>query len=208
MKLRDIVNQKIRKNSVQFNRSSNVDLNIFNSSNVKISKKRYSISPRKNLQDKYSSSIPNENNNNNESNFNKFAKRGSLKHISMKTVNRNKYQFDQPFQTNIQEVKKTTTQRKSVEFMDGKTKKLFQRYSLEDKRKIVSNNINKNSNSNNNKIKKTESFYGPSINKLENNIKTVLYNMKLQFEKQKDVTESEINDINIIDHLKIGRAHV
>jgi len=49
MKLRDKINQAKRRNSVTFISSSNVNLNLSNSSNAKISNKKYSVSPRKDL---------------------------------------------------------------------------------------------------------------------------------------------------------------
>ena len=194
MKLRDKFDHKIRRNSVEFNHSANEHLNLSNSSNVKISNKKYSASPKNNLSGNCSSLIQTEKNNNNKTNFNKFKKRGSFKHISMKNVDRNKYIFYQPFQMNMPEMKKSTTKRRSVEFMESKTKKFFQRYSLEDKGKLISYNKYNNY--------MVEPFYGSSMNKLENNIKNVLNNMRLQLEKQKEVNESEINDINFSENIK------
>ena len=198
MKLRDKINQAKRRNSVTFISSSNVNLNLSNSSNAKISNKKYSVSPRKDLSDNCSSSIRIEkkknNNNYNKINLDKFKKRDPIKHKTVKDVDRNKYLFYQPFQMNMPEMKKTSTRKSSVEFMESKTKKFFERYNIEDKGKLIL------SNKYNNYI--VEPFYGSSMNKLENNIKNVLNNMRLQFEKQNEVNETEINDINFTENIK------
>ena len=189
MKLR----HKIRRNSVQFNRSVNVDLNLSNSSKAIISTKKYSASPRNNLKDNCSNSIRIEKNNN-KVKSNKLKRRGSHKHITVKDNNTNKYKFYQPFQMNMPEMKRNKTRKNSVEFMGAKTKKFFEKYSLEDKGKLILYNKYNNY--------LAEPLYGSSMNKLENNIKNVLNNMKLQFEKQNEVNESEINDINFAVNLK------
>ena len=132
MKLR----HKIRRNSVQFNRSVNVDLNLSNSSKAIISTKKYSASPRNNLKDNCSNSIRIEKNNN-KVKSNKLKRRGSHKHITVKDNNTNKYKFYQPFQMNMPEMKRNKTRKNSVEFMGAKTKKFFEKYSLEDKGKLI-----------------------------------------------------------------------
>jgi hypothetical protein len=74
----------------------------------------------------------------------KNFKNSEHKHISMKNVNRNKYKFYKPFQINMPEDQRQLKRKNSNEIMGAKTKKLFRKYSLEDKEKIKTHLNNNN----------------------------------------------------------------
>ena len=152
-----------------------------------LSKNKFSITPRKKVSNNNTSLKGNVN-------YNNFKKTMVHKHISMKNVNRNKYKFYKPFQMNMPEVQKLPSRKKSIEMMETKTKKFFKMYSLEDKEKIktlLNNNYNDIL---------IEPFLNNPISELENNIKKVLNNMRLEIEKQKDISVSDLIDTNIIPH--------
>ena len=186
MKLKEKISK--RNSSLKDIHIAKLDLKLSNK-NCLLSKNKFSISPRKKMA---------RNNVNVLENLNKktFKKIIAHKHISMKNVNRNKYNFYKPFQMNMPEVQKQPKRKNSIEMMGTTTKKFFRRYSLEDKEKIK---LQINNNYNNNLI---EPILNNPINDLENNIKNVLNNIKLKIEKQNEIYAAEILETNIIPHNK------
>ena len=182
---------KINRKSLENNKSSGNELNL-NSSNIKLSSKYLSISP------KHKSSIKNNITQNENINFN-FRRNLMRKHISVKNINRFQYGYFKPSKHNSNiNIKNNNLRRKSVEFMQTKTKKFFKKYSLEDmeKFKVLNNNNNEYINYIN------ENSLDSQITKLENNIKIVLNNMRLKIEKEKDEMDSHLNDNNIQKNIK------
>ena len=190
MKPKENFNKRI--STVKDSHIANLDLNLSNK-NCLLQKNKFSISPRKKMP---------RNNINLYENINKkknFKKINSHKHISMKNINRNKYKFYKPFQINMPEDQRQLKRKNSNEIMGAKTKKLFRKYSLEDKEKIktqLNNHYNNNLN---------EPILNNPINDLENNIKKVLNNIKSKMEKKKDKYASDLTDCNLFPQNNIKR---
>ena len=182
---------RIKRKSLENNKYSGNELHL-NSSNIKISSKYLSISPKHKSNIK-NNIIQNENI--------KFKRNLMRKHISVKNINRFKYGYFKPSKHNSNiNIKNNNLRRKSVEFMQTKTKKFFKKYSLEDMEKFKSI-LNSNNNTDyNNYI--NENSLDSQITKLENNIKIVLNKMRLKIEKEKEEMDSHLNDNNIQKNIK------
>ena len=186
MKPREQIKNKSSRISVQEIHSPKMNIKFSNRTCI-LSKNKLSISPRKKVS-RNNTSLKE------KANYHNFKKKMMYKHISLKNVNRNKYKFYKSFQMNMPEAQKLPSRRKSIEMMESKTKKFFKMYSLEDKEKIKSL---LNDNYNDNLI---EPILNNPMSELENNIKKVLNNMRLEIEKQNDIFASDLIDTNIIPH--------
>ena len=186
MKSREQIKIKSSRKSVQEIPSPKMNIKLSNKTCI-LSKNKLSISPRKKVSSNNTSLKE-------KINYLNYKKKILHKHISMKHINRNKYKFYKPFQMNMPETQKQPLRRKSIEMMESKTKKFFKMYSLEDKEKIRTL-----LNDNYNDILIEPILNNPII-ELENNIKKVLNNMRLEIEKQKDIYASDLIDTNIIPH--------
>ena len=171
MNNREIIIQKNRRKSVESIISPKIDLSFSSALKLKVAKEKLSISAR--------------NNNNNKNNLNKNnnRKRSKIRHKTVKNDNQKGFLFHKPFQMNIPEMKKDNIKRRnSVELLQTKkTKKFFERYSLmegENKRGRINNNDYY--------INYLEHSINSSMSQLENNIKKVLNNMRIEIEKEEE----------------------
>ena len=178
--------ERINTNSLENEQIKRRDLSL-KSSVIKVSNKHLSISPKR-CPLKRSSLKKNENNNSH------FKQPFSKKHISSKIINTYESGFLKGVKNtiNININKKNRGKRKSVEFMKTKTKNFFRKFSLVDIDKIKQPDNNSN-NINNNGQNYDFSFDSP-YNQLDQNLKNVLNNMRIEIEKEKDLNESHLHE--------------
>ena len=131
---------------------------------------RLSMSPK--IMDKKNKHFINNGKSNNEGKYRKIVRKASMKSIKMKNNS-----FYNHFHMNNLELNNRISKRYSIELLKNKRNRYFHR--------IMPRVNSKTTNKNHNKYFSTKNF-SPPIDKLENNIKLVLNNMKNEIEKKNE----------------------
>ena len=175
MDVKEEIKLRIKKNSLKGDYSSRSIFNFSNLSNREILKKP-SFSSKK---DKNRNSLF-QNKNLNLNNEDKYF---SSINMSIKNDNPIKNSLFKLKVNNNQEFKRSSLKKKTLDIFQTKTKKIYEKYNLIEKKVINNDNL------------KIQKFKKNSINDLQNNLKLVLNNMAIKIENEEKEDFSQKNDI-------------
>jgi len=166
----EILNKQKRKSNMEIKS----DKNKLNLSNINLSNLKFSISPRKRINNKDKNISPK-----NESNFNRIKL--IKNHITLRSDDKKRNSSYNPFIKDNIELNKFDSKRYSLELLQTKTTKFYQKYNLRENGENLIKNIN---------IK--DDIRPSQLNLIGNNIKKALSNMITKIEKiQAKASEKE-----------------